>query len=254
MKFFFLGTSACDFSQKLLTECKDRFDKDARRASCALIGGRYLIDCGLHVLDSLRIAQKDPAQITDIFITHFHSDHFQAENVKAIASMKKTPLRLWVSKGAVVPKIENVSVQYMPKLSPCKVDESLQVVGLFANHQQSTFPQHLLFELSGKKIFYALDGAWIVNENCKYLQNADLDMLVLDATCGDYEGDYRVGEHNSIPMARLLIASLKTLNVVGEKTKIYLSHLAPSLHKPHSETESLVAPLKVAYDGLEIEL
>ena len=89
MKFFFLGTSACDFSQKLLTECKDRFDKDARRASCALIGGRYLIDCGLHVLDSLRIAQKDPAQITDVFITHFHSDHFQAENVKAIASMKK---------------------------------------------------------------------------------------------------------------------------------------------------------------------
>lgn len=80
--------------------------------------------------------------------------------------------------------------------------------------------------------------------------------MVLDATCGDYAGDYRMGEHNSIPMIRLMLPSLKTWGVINEQTKVYLSHLAPKLHLPHEETVALVAKdgLLVAYDGLELEL
>ena len=37
MKVQFLGTCACDYSDKLQNECKHRFDNDARRSSTVLI-------------------------------------------------------------------------------------------------------------------------------------------------------------------------------------------------------------------------
>ena len=76
-EFTFLGTCAADFNGELLaTEYKDKFGKDARRASCALLDGKYMIDCGPHAIDALRIAGVALSDITDIFMTHLHSDHF----------------------------------------------------------------------------------------------------------------------------------------------------------------------------------
>lgn len=76
IKFQFLGTCAADFSPKLKTEFVDCFDKNARRSSCAIIEGRYLIDCGVHTVDCLRIAGIPLENITDVFFTHLHGDHF----------------------------------------------------------------------------------------------------------------------------------------------------------------------------------
>jgi hypothetical protein len=109
--------------------------------------------------------------------------------------------------------------------------------------------------INGKQLLYALDGGWFLTASYKYLQNRNLDMMILDATCGDYVGDYRMGEHNSIPMIRLMLPSLKTWGAINDQTEIYLSHLAPKLHVSHDETVDLVAKdgMKVAYDGLELE-
>ena len=105
-------------------------------------------------------------------------------------------------------------------------------------------------------MLYALDGGWFLTASYNYLRNQKLDLAVLDATCGDYVGDYRMGEHNSIPMIRLMLPSLKKWGAIDDDTRIYLSHLAPKLHASHAETVELVAKdgLLVAYDGLEIQL
>ena len=254
MDILFLGTCACDYSPLLQTVYKDAFDKDARRSSCALVKGRYLIDCGQHCLDSLRIAKIDPAQITDIFITHFHSDHYNAEHIRQIARAGKRVLRVWVRADAQTAEIDGVEWRYMQKGVRYAVNEELALTGLPANHSERAFPQHLLIETDGEKIFYALDGAWFLNETYLALKNAELSLLVLDCTCGDYTGDYRIGEHNSIPMIRLLLPSLRKWGAVTQNTLVYASHLAPSLHKPHEETAKLLEDdgVKVAYDGLRL--
>lgn len=254
-KIFFLGTAAANFSPRLKTDCKDRFDKDARRASCMLIGDRFLVDCGMYVMESLRIAGTDISKITDIFVTHLHADHFVAEHVEQIAAGRQEPLRLWVRRDAELPHIPNVEVVHMPKHTVLPVAEGVSVEAVDANHDPAAFPQHLLFTLEGKQLLYALDGAWFISESYNYLHDRNLDMMVWDATCGDYAGDFRIGEHNSIPMIRLMLPSLKTWGVISEQTKVYLSHLAPKLHAPHDETVALVAKdgLLVAYDGLELD-
>lgn len=256
MEILFLGTCACDYSPLLQTTYKDVFDKNARRSSCALIDGRYLIDCGYHCLEELRIAKIDLAQITDIFVTHFHSDHYNVECISQIAKASDRTLRVWVRAGANVIAISNVEWKLMKKGAEYTVDENVKVTGLLANHNESVFPQHILLEIEGKKIFYALDGAWFLHETYYALKNASLDFLVLDCTCGDYEGDYRIGEHNSIPMIRLMLPSLKKWGAITEKTQVYASHLAPSLHKSHEETVEILQKdgVCVAYDGLSLQL
>ena len=247
----FLGTCACDFSPRLRTDCKDRFDNDARRSSAIMIGESVLIDCGIHTLESLRIADKDIKKITDVFITHLHSDHFNADNLRAIAKEKDEPLRVWVREGACVEPMQNVETVQMKQFETYRAQNGISVVGMPANHDPAAHPQHFVITVGDKNLFYGCDGAWLLNETYIALRGAKLDMAVLDATVGDYVGDLRAAEHNSIPMIRLLLPSLRTIGAIDENTVIYLSHIAPSLHVPHEKTVEIAKGFgaKVAFDG-----
>ena len=235
----FLGTCACDFSKRLETDLKDTFDKDVRRSSSILIDREILVDCGPHTLDSLRIAGIRLDSISSVVITHLHDDHFNIDNILAIAKSKNTPLKLYVREDADIDISCDVEIVRMKPFAQYCLNNGITVTGMDANHDASAYPQHLLFKKNGKSIFYGCDGAWLLNTTYYALQNAKLDMMVLDCTTGDYEGDYRMGEHNSIPMLRVMLPSLRTFGVTYENTKVYFSHLAPSLHASHSETEKI---------------
>lgn len=253
LDILFLGTCACDFSPRLKDECKDKFDKDARRASALLINGRVLVDAGMHILDSLRIAEISLENITDLLITHLHKDHFDPENIRQIAAAKPEKLRLYVRNDAELPVIPNTEVIKMQNFEEYNIGD-IKAVGLSANHEPETFPRHLLFERKGKKLLYATDGAWVTNETYYYLRNSALDMLILDCTCGEAEGEYRIAEHNTIPMIRLMLPSFKTFGIITDQTKTLITHLAPSLHKPHDEIQKLFEKdsITVAFDGLKL--
>lgn len=251
-----MGTCACDYSPKLKDEFKDKFDFDARRSSCLLINGRVLVDCGDHTLDCLRIAKVNKSAVTDVVITHLHSDHFRAENIEKLAYETKSKLRVWVREDAVVPSIKNVEIMRMKKKTEYEIYDGFKVTGLIANHDENAYPQHLYFEQDGKTFLYGCDGAWLIHETYKWLADKKLTLYVLDGTCGNYEGDFRIAEHNLIPMIRLMLPSLKTIKAITDDTILYISHLAPSLHKPHAETVELLKKdkINVAYDGLKITI
>jgi len=253
----FLGTCACDYSPLLKGECADRFDDNARRASCLTFNDRFMIDCGPHALDSLRIAGIDKARITDLFITHLHSDHYNPENIAEIAAASaERRLRIWVSEGAVIPEIANAEVIYMEKFAEYDVTDDLKVTGMSANHDKNAHPQHLLFDLCGRKFMYGCDGAWLLNDTYYHMKNAGLALCILDGTCGDKEGEFRIAEHNTIPMIRLMLPSMKTVGIINDETCVMMSHIAPSLHKPHDEIVKAMEDVGVlvAYDGMKIEI
>ena len=254
-ELYFLGTCACDFSKRLETDLKECFDKDARRSSAMMIGENYLIDCGVHTCESLAIAKFDIEKITDIFITHLHRDHFNSSNIANIGKGRTTPLRLWVREDAALPEIEGVEIKRMKLFKEYNIG-AMKVTSIPANHDPAVSPQHFIIEKDGKKLFYGCDGGWFLNETYNALRGAKLDMAVLDATVGDYEGDFRAAEHNSIPMIRLLLPSLRTIGAIDESTAIYLSHIAPSLHVSHAKTVEIAKAFgaHVAYDGLALEL
>ena len=256
IKLQFLGTCACDYSPKLENECKYCFDNDARRSSCVLIDECFLLDCGEHTLDSLDILKIPYDTISDIFITHTHDDHYNAKSIEKIAKSKNEPLKLWVREGAQVPKITNVVKIEMKPYQKYQLSNGAYLTSLLANHDAQSFPQHFIYEKNEKKMFYGCDGAWLLAEAYNYLRGQNLNLMVLDATVGDYEGDYRMAEHNSIPMIRLMLPSLRTNRTINDDTRIVLSHIAPSLHKSHAETVKIASGFgaEVAYDGLYLEI
>ena len=253
-EILFLGTSACEFSPRLETDLKDKFDFDARRSSAMLINGSTLVDCGIHTVESLGIAGVPLSEITDIFITHLHRDHYQPHNIQKIADAKKEPLRLYVREGADVCEYKNVIVTYMKPFESYTAGE-LSFTGMPANHDPDYAPQHFIIERNGKSVFYGCDGAWFLHDSFKFLRKKHLSLAIFDCTVGDYVGDFRMGEHNSIPMIRLMLPSLKTVEAIDDNTKIMISHLAPSLHKSHKETSEIISDFgTVAYDGLTVEI
>lgn len=254
----FLGTCAVDFSPKLKTELADRFDKNARRSSSAVIGGKYLIDCGIHTVDSLRIAGIPLENITDVFFTHMHDDHCLPQSIMKIAKAKSEPLRLWIPDDGYLEKIENTSVIKMPKLKKMTVNDEISVSSLLANHDLCGVSRYLLIEIEGKSILYATDGAWVLNETYNYLRGLSrpLDMLILDCTSGDVAWEYGIGSHNCIEMIRLMLPSFRKIGMIDGNTKIYVTHIAPSHHKPHDDLEKTMREMgaHAAYDGLELQI
>lgn len=254
MELLFLGTGAAD---RMALEQEDNFlDKDKRRCAAALLNGSILLDCGPHILNSLSVANIDLSSITDIVITHFHSDHFDLSSIKTIASAADRPVRLWYRSDALVPE-ECKKVCEMHPMEPfCEYDvkDSIKITGVPANHE--AFPQHLSVIDEKGAFFYGMDGAWFLGDTVRFMQNKCYKTVILDATVGDYLGDYRIGEHNSIPMIRALIPSFKTLDIIDDDTNIVLSHIAVCLHKPHEEICKCVADdgFTVAYDGLKITI
>ena len=254
-EIIFLGTCACDFSPRLETDLKDKLDKDARRASSMLIDSKYLVDLGPHALDSIRILGIDASEITDVFITHTHDDHYDEQSILALANGREKPLRLWMREGASAPDSPYIEPKYMTLFEKYCIDD-LVVTPMIANHDKTATPQHLFIERGEEKIFYGCDGAWLINDTYYAIMKSHLTLAVLDCTVGDYEGDYRIAEHNSIPMLRQLLPSLRGIGAIDEKTKVYFSHLAPSLHASHEKTVEIAREMGacVAYDGLKIEV
>ena len=256
----FLGTGAADFSPLLKTEYKEKFGFDARRSSSILLNGHILIDCGVHTYESLKIAGADISKITDIFISHLHSDHYIADIIEKVASHCEKTIKLWLPEGTLESKhynkSSNTEVILMKNFTFYETESKIKVSSFPANHSTEHLSRHFVFEKDGKKFFYGLDGAWFLFDSYYFMQNMKLDLMILDATCGDYEGDFRMAEHNSIPMIKLMLPSLKTMNIITENSKIILSHIAPSLNKPHIETEKIVSEFgaALAYDGMEFSL
>ncbi len=253
MDIAFLGTCAYDFSKKLQNEFANCFDKDARRSSAILIDGRYLIDCGVHTADSLRIMGIPYESISDIVITHRHIDHFDKRSVGAIAKGRTDPVRLWICAGGEPIEIDGVETHYVEPFVSFSAGE-MEIVPLPANHNANSFPLHYYITAGCRSLFYGCDGGWMLCETYDFLKGKQVDALIFDCTVGDYVGDHRAGTHNSIPMLRLLLPSLINTRAIGPNSRIIFSHIAPSLHAPHGETVRIAAEIgaEVAFDGMRI--
>lgn len=258
----FLGTGAAYRDPRALPggEFEHSFTKLLRRNTSAILNRHCLIDCGAFTVSSLSIIGKPLSEITDVFFTHLHGDHYREDAVAEVAAARKTPLRVWVREDAVFPDIPNVELHRMPDRTTLDTPCGFTVTGLRSNHDQKYAPQYLLFEAGEKKFLYATDGAWMLFETFYYLRNAHLDLLCWDFTVGDDPRNFRMAEHNSLPMLRLMKGSLEDFNTIDEHTEIWLTHLGDKRScrhlGSHDEIEAQVSAegFRLAYDGVTIEV
>ena len=251
-KVLFLGTGAADW----LMEDK-REGEFFRRNSSTMLNGELLIDPGAYIFDYM--ADSGDAGLFDnvryLLVTHNHGDHVNADSVK----------RLCEGRGltAVCPKTAQDRIGSIdglcfitPEHGKAVTLGGYTVLPLMANHDDVINAFHYIITTpDGKKIFYGLDGAWFLRPTWEEMKADRFDMAILDATVGDFD-DWRLFEHNTVPMLRKMVAEMVRLNMMTEKGVLVASHLARTLHPSHEECVEIFGKLNmtVAYDGLETEI
>ncbi len=253
MKLTFLGTGAADWEQP---------DESGmiRRFSSALLDGILMLDAPATALELL----APDALVQDVCLTHGHRDHFCLDTLKELAARRKargeSPLIVHVEAGWA----GEVSGDHI-RACPLKPLEPFQAAGyevlpLPANHIPrfpKERPVHYRISRGGRTLVYATDGAWMPYAAVAALRaRKPFDALVIDATIGDgHDGDYRVFEHNSLPMVRMMTQAFQATGQLKADGRVYLTHLARTLHPPKAELEaSLKPPYIAAVDGMTVEI
>ena len=250
-EILFLGTGAADWFEE-----ENGF---YRRHSAALINGELMLDCGEYIFDFARSFGNEKLydNVTDILITHSHSDHFRAESVRKLAESQK--IRVGCDKAIMSEIGEHPNIEFVV-FAPfeTKTMGRYEVTAVLANHHividgDACAFHYIIKTPDGREVFYGLDGAWFLRPSWNEMKKHKFDIMVLDCTVGD-SNDWRLCEHNTIPMLRMLVEGINMENMVAEKGVIVASHLARTLHKPHEETKDILqkAGMLTAYDGMKL--
>lgn len=242
LKLHFLGTGAADWNgPDERGEC--------RRLTSTLVDGCLLIDLGPDVLSML-----DKSAVKAVIFTHSHSDHFNIGALRSLAPCTVYAHESWAGEISgegltVVPLKIGTDVQ-LPTghiLTPMPANHSTE--------KPYERPLHYLIE-RGERILYATDGAWLLNQAHHIIGRRVLDAAVFDATIGDgFDGDWRIFEHNSVDMVRLMVKTLSKQGRLAQNAPVFLTHMAHTLHGSQAEIEAkLESPLVAAYDNFSAEI
>lgn len=242
MKLYFPGTGAADWNgPDERGEC--------RRFTSTLVDGCLLIDVNPDVLPDL------PATVAAVAFTHSHRDHFSPDALRSLAPCTVYAHESWAGEIAG----EGLTV------APLRVGEAVTTVTghvltpMPANHSTGKAyeqPVHYLVEKDDVRLLYATDGAWLLNQEHHIIGDRVLHAAVFDATIGDgFDGDWRIFEHNSIDMVRLMAATLRKQRRLTDGAPVFLTHMARTLHGSQKEIEArLEAPFVACYDGMTAEV
>ncbi|MBT3344070.1 MAG: MBL fold metallo-hydrolase [Gemmatimonadetes bacterium] len=262
MRILFLGTGAADWPRTYEATLEQATSGAVRGTSAVLVNENMLIDCGPTVPDALALFGVDVSRITDMLITHTHGDHLDAEAMSRLLAARgqAEPLRIRVESASLARlqelELEGVEIHV---LEPGQIFEvqGLTVTALAANHvvDAPQQPLHYLLESQGRRVMYATDGAWLLKQTWLALREQPLDGLIWDATNGETEGDWRIFEHNSVDMIRLMMQTLRREEIVTDQTRVWLTHMARTLCAPHQQMSERLRPegLVPAHDGLVVD-
>ena len=277
MKLTFLGTGAADWDINAYEP-----DREFRRFSSALVNDDLLIDPGPHIFHFAESAGKPEMfdNVKNIIVTHTHSDHFCPENVKKLCSGGRATL--W-GDADCMEKLKEVLGDNAPdhirfESIPASPDPyeigNYKICSLPSNHQgdywdevtrlyliegvnepDPSLPEGVLSVADVRMLYYGCDSAWIPTKAWNVIKDMPVNAMVMELTCGETApNDWRIFEHNTLEMLRLMLKTFRKYNYFSPDVKFYTSHMARTLHTSHEELVYALGPDGVtpAYDGMEI--
>lgn len=262
MKVTFLGTGAADWSIEAYRE-----GEFFRRNSAVLIDRDLLIDPGAHIF---HFAEHNGTPdlfdgVRNIIVTHSHEDHFCPETVARLCLGRDCTL--WADKCCLTKLTHALGEETVAGIRFVETEINrdyeigdYRITPLRANHA-TEFPEETpriyLVEKGGRILYYGCDSSWIPTTAWNVIRTRPVNALVMELTCGETApDDWRIFEHNTPDMLRLMLAMFKKYDCFAPDVKYYVSHLALTLHTDHERLCEFLAPLGVtpAYDGMTFEV
>ena len=260
LKVRFLGTGAADWNGR-----DER--GELRRLASALLDDRVLIDFTPTDEDMI------PAGIHPevIFYTHSHGDHYNPAAALKLGVKRVYLGSSWIERArSDFDKASSESGLPVPEIVPLSPGDKASAFGLTftalpANHATGDRKEQTMMYLVEKKdvrVLYATDTGGIPAIAARiagidpHEKGNPITGIIMEATMGiDGDEDFRIFTHSSVKtverIVHMLIREGRYLPKLNQP--VYLTHMARTLHPTQAELDAtLPAPLKAAYDGLEV--
>ncbi len=288
MDVLLLGTAATEQWPSIYCRCgictRIRRDggRDVRSRSSLRIGEHYQIDFGPDVNWQMQRYGIDLFDLEHLFITHTHSDHFQFEEIVSKSHAIRTngkPLNIYMSVPAVeyfeqilhtfdaqIEDEEDLAVwrrrfpvRGLEYFRSYTIGE-LRVETIKGSHHAEGVDQfslnYLLALPDGRRLLYAVDTGYYLEESWEYLRGKQVDILIMDCTFPTRRTEPRAFGHHTLASFLGTLERMRDIGFIGERTRVCPTHF--DIHKalPHEEMTALfdgsAVPVTVAYDGLAL--
>ncbi|MCR4565879.1 MAG: hypothetical protein K5651_07305 [Bacteroidales bacterium] len=262
IKVRFLGTGAADWHGP-----NERGEQ--RRMSSILVDDCVLVD----FTASNREMLPEGCHPRHILYTHSHGDHYNTEAALRLGVDTVWCSDTWAERcrkdfAETAAKLELTA----PVVLPLAQQQEVTVCGvtfkaLPANHATRYLDEQALIYLLIKgntRVLYATDtGGIMANAAIGGRFGADglpksarlpLAGLIMESTVGmNGEENFRLFSHSCVETVLHTVRVLQKNGTFPKDRPAYLTHLARTLHPSQEELDkTLPAPLKAAYDGLEL--
>ncbi len=236
----------------------DAFGSGGRYQACIHLrgpggSGPALLDCGATSLSALKSLALDPGEVSAVFVSHLHGDHFgglpflildgqfsRRTRPLVIAGPPGTADRLTDAMECMFPGSSLVSRRFSVEVTELTPGTASSVCGTTvraweADHRSGAPALLLRLELAGRAIAYTGDTAW---SEAVIDAAADADLLIAEAYFRDKEIPYHLRLAD-------LYAHLGRLSA----RRIVITHMSADMLGDQD-----VTPFERARDGLVVSL
>ncbi len=283
MKLKYYGTGGGGGIPEIFCDCRvcrharEAGGKDIRTRSQAVIDGKISIDFPVDTFLHTAYCGLDMRRIHNIVITHSHYDHFLTQDLFSRPQGYDAPLNVYVTPASATKMCETIAAReaayaegrrvrtsdFEVKYHPITVEESFEIneyrfTPLKAHHAQGV--QSVMYVIDNmaenKHLLWAHDTGPFYTSAWDWLKTYPhvFDFVSLDCTLGRSE---------LITMAHMDILGcydtkekLRSMGLLDDHTKVYLSHIGHLLDRTHDELTAEAEELGMipAFDGLTVEI
>jgi len=274
MRLRYLGTAAAEGIPAVFCRCpvcaeaRRLGGRDLRTRSQAIVNDDLLIDLPPDTYAHYLAYGFDLPGITELLVTHSHTDHFYATELEMRCSPLAHPeppvMRIYCNEAveakfhrSMPPKHnveKNFSIVRARPFVPLAIRD-YSVVPLLARHDRAEECLLYLISSGGKTLLYGNDTGLFPDSTFDYIERsgARIDLASFDCTAmGQRDGKNHMGLAD-VAEAR---ERLTRLGALGAGAACVITHFSHNgrLTRPQLEEAAAKEGFLVAYDGLSLEL
>lgn len=253
MKLKFLGTGTSQGVPVIGCHCRvcasaDSHDRRTRTSAMVTAedGTRILIDCGPDF--RMQMLENREENVDAVLLTHEHNDHvIGLDDLRPLIFKKAAPIKIFAHERVCQEVKNRFPYAFAAEKYPGAPSFDLNAVSGFFNYKnigiETVLVPHFKLEIFGYKIrnlAYITDASAIPEEAKKQLQN--IDHLILNC----------IRKTEPHP-AHFILPDILKINEELNPKNLYLTHLSHHFGLHAEEEPLLPAPIRIAYDGLQIE-
>lgn len=279
MKLHYLGTGAAERVPAIFCHCAicDHARKvgghDVRTQTQAIVDdGQLLIDFpGDSYLHALRDG-VDFSDMTELLITHWHSDHLYAEDLalrmRGYGQNLTAPLNVYVN--PFVQQFYDRAFELEERTDDTRIlrhtfhNGEPFMAGAYKvwpiaaehGHRQGDCTIYVIQGPDGKTMLWTHDCALFSETMYKDLVATGVRLDYISLDCNNQNLQSGPGApHMSWTDDQVVLKRLRELGLMDDDTRVVLNHFSHNSGMTHDEMVALVAPfgIEVAYDGMTVE-